>query len=113
VLLGAGCAGDRATIAFTVANASLSAGMEVLVFLASDGVDLTREGAAHWVQVRPFRPLDELMEEFVAAGGSVAACGSCVQYRSLDAALGHPKIQISGVSMLVAWLAEGATTISF
>lgn len=113
VLLTANSNTDRATIAFTVANASLSAGMEVLVFLASDGVDLVREGAAHLTQVRPFRALEDLIEEFAANGGVIAACGSCVQYRALDPAHANAKVEIAGVSALVSWLAAGATTISF
>ena len=105
--------GDRATIGFTVANASLSAGMGVLVFLASDGADLSRAGGADLSHIRPFRPLGDLMEDFASKGGIIAACGSCVQYRGIDTASASEHVQVAGVATLVDWLAEGAQTIAF
>ena len=35
---------DKSTVAFTIANAALSTGMEVGVFLVSDGVEMGRQG---------------------------------------------------------------------
>jgi predicted peroxiredoxin len=104
--------GDRSTVGLTVANAALSAGMEVLVFLASDGVGLAREGAADLAHIRPFKPLSELIDAFVEAGGAVVACGSCLQYRGISPDRMEPKIEVSGVATLVSWLAAGATAVS-
>lgn len=105
--------GDRSTIAFTVANASLSAGMDVAVFLTSDAVDLSRDGAADLAHVRPFRPLGELIEEFVKQGGTLLACGSCVQFRGLDQSHLVHGLQVAGVATLASWLSAGAQTITF
>ncbi len=104
---------DRSTVGFTIANASLSSGMDVLVFLASDGVELCREGAADLAHVRPFQPLSALIETFVKSGGTLAACGSCYQYRGLAHEHNAPGVQVAGVALLAQWLAAGATTISF
>ncbi len=104
---------DRSTIAFTIANASLSAGMEVMVFLASDGVDLCREHAADMASVKPFLPLDELVTKFTAGGGVLAACGSCCQFRGLQNGDTRKEVQVAGVTILTEWLSAGATTISF
>ncbi|HNY40059.1 MAG TPA: DsrE family protein [Bryobacteraceae bacterium] len=103
---------DRSTIAFTVANASLSAGMDVMVFLASDGADLVREHAADRATVKPFMALDELIGKFISSGGVAAACGSCCQFRGLQNGDTREGIQVVGVSVLVDWLAAGATAIS-
>ena len=105
--------GDRSTIALTVANASISAGMDVAVFLSSDGVDLAREGACDLTHVRPFRPLVELIEELAKNGGTLLACGSCFQFRGMDQSHIVPKLQVSGVAALASWLAGGAQTITF
>jgi predicted peroxiredoxin len=113
VVLTHGANTDRSTIAFTVANASLSAGMEVMVFLASDGVDLCREHAADMVSVKPFLPLDELVTKFVAGGGVLAACGSCCQFRGLQNGEARSDVQVAGVSILTEWLSAGAASISF
>jgi predicted peroxiredoxin len=103
---------DRSAIAFTIANASLPAGMEVMVFLAPDGVDLVREHAAGRMAVKPFMGLDELIMKFTAGGGVVAACGSCRQFRGLQNGEGRSGIQVAGVAVLTEWLAGGATSIS-
>lgn len=113
VVLTHGVNTDRSTIAFTVANASLSAGMEVMVFLASDGVDLAREHAADMASVKPFPGLDELVTKFAAGGGVIAACGSCCTFRGLNNGDMRSEVQVAGVSILTGWLAAGATAISF
>ena len=43
VVLGENSNDDKSSVAFTIANAALSTGMEVAVFLTSDGVELFRE----------------------------------------------------------------------
>ena len=45
---------DTSTVGFTIANAALSQGKEVAIFLTADGVDLARDGASDLAQVRPF-----------------------------------------------------------
>jgi predicted peroxiredoxin len=112
VIVSAGPNGDRASIAFTIANAALSAGMEVAVFLTSDGVDLSREGAADQSHTQPFLPLAELIAKFAAAGGVILACGSCFQFRGLKAEWTIPHVRVAGVTALVEWLAAGAVTLT-
>ena len=104
---------DKATIAMTLANASLSAGLEVGVFLTADGVDLARAGAADQAQFKPFRPLAELFETFVANGGTVFACGSCWTHRGLDAERTAEGATLSGIGQVVDWIAAGAQIVSF
>jgi len=113
VVLTHGANGDRATIAFTAANTALSAGMEVAVFLTSDGVELCREGAADSCHVPPFLPLAELMEKFAAGGGAVLACGSCLQFRGMKSEGLSPAVRVAGMASLVEWIAAGATALSF
>lgn len=104
---------DKATIAFTIANASLSAGMKVAVFATSDGVDLARVGAAEAAHFKPFKPLSELVDSFVENGGTLLACGSCWQHRGLKEADAAEGVTVSGVGSVVEWIAAGATTLSF
>jgi uncharacterized protein len=112
VLVSHNANGDKSTIAFTIANAALSSGMEVLVFLVSDGVELCREGAADQAHTRPFQPLEALMDTFIANGGILAACGSCFQYRGMSPDHNAHGVEVSGVGLLAKWLAQGATTVS-
>ena len=73
VLLTAPLSSDRASIALTLANASLTSGMEVMLFLMSDGVDLSREGATDVAHFPPFSPLAELVEKFRAEARTLGA----------------------------------------
>jgi predicted peroxiredoxin len=101
---------DRSTIALTLAHTALSAGLEVGVFLASDAVDLGRAGSWPLTEVKPFRPLAELVDGVLALGGKVWSCGSCVSHRGLD-----PKqmrdIVVSGIGQVVEWIQAGAQTV--
>ena len=45
VLLSHGANDDKSTVALTVANAALSTGMEVAIFLTSDAIELSRDGS--------------------------------------------------------------------
>jgi len=102
--------GDRATIAFTLANAALSVGMEVGVFLASDGVDLVRAGSWELSHVRPFAPLAELIDGLTKKGGKVWCCGSCLAHRGLEQE-SMRDIVVSGIGQVVEWIKAGAQTV--
>ena len=65
VALTANANDDVSTVAFTVANAALSKGLNVAIFLSSDGVELAHAGACEYTHVPPFKKLNELIEGFV------------------------------------------------
>ena len=66
---------DRSSVAFTVANAALAQGFEVAVFLSSDGVELSRDGACEFDHSQPLRPLADLIESFTDNGGNACTVG--------------------------------------
>ena len=69
---------ERATVAWTLANAGIANGQDVTVFCVSAGVDVLRRGAADVVQMNPHdRSMKELIGNFMAAGGTVWACPPC------------------------------------
>lgn len=112
VLVSRGAADDRATVAFTIANAALSTGIQVGVFLTSDGVELSRDGASDMTQVKPFKQLDELIEKFLEAGGVVWSCAPCFQNRGLKAEHNYDKVIVTGAGPMVEWINQGASTLS-
>src|SRR5678816_4933566 len=83
---------DKATVGFTIANAALSTGMQVAVFLTSDGVELARDGSCNLTHVKPFKPLDELIDSFLEKGGVVWACTPCFQHHGLKEAENYEKV---------------------
>ncbi len=103
---------DKSTVAFTIANAALSGGTEVAIFLTSDGVELSREGSCDLTTVRPFKPINELIDSFVEAGGVLWSCSPCFQHRGLDPKETVEGAVVTGATSLLEWIAAGASTLS-
>jgi predicted peroxiredoxin len=112
VIVSSNANNDKATVGFTIANAALSTGMHVAVFLTSDGVDLARDGSCNLTHVKPFKPLDELIDAFLEKGGIVWACTPCYQHHGLKESENYDKVIVTGAGPLVEWVQMGAATIS-
>jgi len=104
---------DRSTVAFTVANAALSKGLKVAIFLSSDGVELSRAGSTDFSHVPPFKKLDELIEGFVANGGVLWTCAPCFNHRGLKTEETVKGAEVTGAGPMLDWIADGAQTLSY
>ena len=104
--------GDRASVAFKIATGALAKGMQVAVFLTSDGVELGRAGACEHTHVAPFPKLADMIDELISNGGELWTCVHCFGHRNLH----HDEIVAGSVvtdgERLIEWLAEGAATLS-
>lgn len=106
--------GDKATVGFVVATAALGSGQDTMVFLSTDGVWAAVKGeAAKVVEGGPFKPLSELMENFMEAGGRVVACAPCCKKRGIEQDHLFDNVEIAGGAVLVEWLSNGAANVSF
>ena len=104
---------DRSSVAFTVANAALSKGLDVAVFLSSDGVELSRQGGCEYTQVQPLKPLAELIEGFSGNGGVVWSCTPCFTHRGLNEDEVIEGAIVTGAGPMLDWISEGAQVISY
>ena len=104
---------DRATVAFTLANAAVGSEQETIVFLSSEGVRLAIEGAADPVAEEGFTPLAQLMAAFAEAGGKIYTCLPCFNKRKLDEGALVQGAVIVGGPKLVAFMAAGAPSVSY
>ena len=104
---------DRATVAFTLANAALGCEQETVVFLSSDGVRLAIQGEADGIAEPGFTPLKQLMAAFVEGGGAIYTCLPCFKKRGLDESAVVPGAVIVGGAKLVAFMASGAPSVSY
>lgn len=104
---------DRATVAFTLANAAVGSEQETVVFLSSEGVRLALNGYADDIHEEGLSPLKELMTSFVAAGGRIYVCLPCFHKRGLDENNIVDGAVIVGGTKLVAFMADGASSISY
>ena len=104
---------DVSTVAFTVANAAITKGMEVGIFLTSDAVELSREGACEFTHVLPFKKLNELIESFTTNGGTLWVCSPCFNNHGLNPDGTVKGSIVVGAGPMLDWVIEGAQTLSF
>ncbi|MFW6458125.1 MAG: DsrE family protein [Halodesulfurarchaeum sp.] len=76
---------DKVTVAFTMALKAVEKGHSATVILMADGVHLGKPGHADGLDIgEPFRPVPDLLEDYLEAGGHVAVCGACMQHNGLS-----------------------------
>ena len=84
ILVTKGIDSELSSVAFTIANGGLTAGLKVSMFLTSTAIDLVRKGGQRLTQVAPLEPLAALIEDFQKRGGVIWACPPCVQSRGYE-----------------------------
>src|SRR3712207_653891 len=84
ILVTKGIDSELSSVAFTIANGGLTAGLNVSMFLTSTAVDLVRKGGQRLTQVPPLEPLAGLIEDFMKRGGVIWACPPCVKSRGYE-----------------------------
>lgn len=104
---------ELSSVAFTIANGGLTAGLKVSVFLTSAGVDLVRRRASDTTHVQPLEPLAALIKDFLARGGTLWACTPCVKARGYTQEDLIEGTIITGASPMHELLKSGAATLSF
>jgi len=104
---------DKATIGFVVANAAAASGVETAVFLSSEGVYLSQQGYCDAIHEEGFKPLQELIESYIANDGQIWVCSPCFKRRGLaeDNLVGNTLI--TGAAKAVEFLTGGAACMSY
>jgi len=113
VLVTKGIESELSSVAFTIANGGITAGLKVSVFLTSTGIDLVRKGGQRMTHVPPLDPLSMLIENFQQRGGTIWACPPCVTSRGYTQEDMLDGVVIVGASAMHAEIKEGAATLSF
>ena len=104
---------DKATVAFVVANAAIGCEQDAMVFLSTEGVRLAVKGYADDIHEEGFAPLQQLMTNFVQAGGTILVCSPCFKKRKLDENSLVAGATIVGGAKLVEFLADGSPCVSY
>lgn len=113
VMITKGIDSELSSVAFTIANGGLTAGLKVFVFLTSSAIDLVRRGGQKMTHVPPLESLEGLIEDFQKRGGVIWACPPCVQARGYQQADLLDGVTIAGASVMHAEIKKGAATLSF
>lgn len=104
---------ELSSVAFTIANGGMTAGLKVSVFLTSAGVDLVRKRAIDTTHVPPLDPLAALVKDFLTRGGTLWACTPCVKARGYTQEDLIEGTIITGASPMHELIKAGAATLSF
>jgi len=113
VLITHGTDHELSSVAFTIANGGMTAGLKVSVFLTSAGVDLVRKRASDTTHVQPLEPLAALIQNFLDRGGMLWACTPCVKARGYTQEDLISGTVITGASVMHELIQAGAATLSF
>lgn len=113
VLMTKGIDSELSSVAFTIANGGITAGLKVSVFLTSAAIDLVRKGGQGLTHVPPLDPLATLIRDFQSRGGTLWACPPCVATRGYSQEDLLDGVVVVGASAMHAELKEGAATLSF
>jgi predicted peroxiredoxin len=113
VLVTKGIDSELSSVALTIANGGITAGLQVSLFLTSTAIDLVRRGGNRMTHVAPLEPLATLIEDFMKRGGTIWACPPCVKSRGYEQADLIDGVVIIGASAMHAEIKAGAATLSF
>ncbi len=113
VMLTKGIDSELSSVAFTIANGGITAGLKVFIFLTSTGIDLVRKGGQAMTHVPPLDTLMALIADFQARGGVIWACPPCVRSRGYTQADLLDGVIVTGSSAMHAEIKAGAATLSF
>ena len=112
ILVTKGIDSELSSVAFTIANGGLTAGLKVSMFLTSTAIDLVRKGGQRLTQVAPLEPLAALIEDFIKRGGVIWACPPCVQARGYQPSDLLDGVTVIGASAMHTEIKQGAATLS-
>ena len=104
---------ELSSVAVTIANGGMTAGLRVSIFLTSAAVDLVRRRAIETTHVQPLEPLNALVQDFLKRGGQLWACTPCVKARGYEQADLIDGVEIAGSSKMHELIKAGAATLSF
>ena len=113
ILVTKGIDSELSSVAFTIANGALTAGLKVFIFLTSTAIDVVRRGGQRLTQVAPLEPLAAMIEDFQKRGGTIWACPPCVKSRGYEQADLLDGVTVVGASAMHAEIKSGAATLSF
>ena len=113
VLVTQGIDSELSSVAFTIANGGITAGLKVFIFLTSAAIDVVRRGGQRLTHVAPLEPLASMIEDFQKRGGVIWACPPCVKSRGYEQSDLIEGVTIVGASAMHAEIKQGAATLSF
>lgn len=75
---------NNVTIAFTMASKALEKGYQPEIILLSDAIHIAEKGYADKIDIgAPFKPVSELLSNYLEQDGRLSVCGACMQHNGV------------------------------
>jgi len=105
---------ERSSVAWSVANGGIGAGMQVTMFLVSSGVDWVRKRAADVARLNPLDPpVKDMIKTVMDNGGKILVCPPCAQVRGYNKDDLIDGVTLAGSVTMHQEILEGAATLCF
>ena len=105
---------ERASVAWSIANAAVASDMEVTMFLVAAGVDWVRKGATAVAHPNPLDPtIGDMVQNFLDNGGRILVCPPCAKVRGYDEHALIDAATLAGAPVMLTEVRAGAATLSF
>ena len=114
VVITRGLDDERSSVAWSIANGGINAGLDVSIFLVSSGVDWVRKGAADKVHLNPQDPpMMEMIRKVFDNGSTISVCPPCAKVRGYEPEDLLDGIKIVGSIAIHEVLLAGGTALTF
>ena len=104
---------EQVTVALLVAVGAAESGRPTLMFLAKEAVRLATTGVAGGVACEGCPSIADLMDRYLAAGGTYLVCPLCFNAKRLDPGSLITGAAIGGTMPMWEWIGDDATTFSY
>ena len=104
---------DRVVVSYLTAGAALDQGMDVVMWLSSEGVRLALRGYVDPIRADQEPPVKRVHDQFIDKGGRFYVCPICFNDRQLDEGELVENAELKGATPLMEFVSEGATTFTY
>lgn len=114
IVITRGADDERSSVAWSIANGAINAGLELTVFLTSSAVDWVRKGAAELARPNPEDPtMKDMIGKVVESGSRICVCPPCAKVRGYTEEDLIENVEIIGSIAIHEQIKEGAATLTF
>ena len=114
VVITNGMDNERSSVAWSIANGGINSGLDVSVFLVSNGVDWVRKGAANLAHPNPEDPkLLDMIQNVINQGCHIGVCPPCAKVRGYTADDFIDGVTIVGSMAIHEPVKDGAAVLTF
>lgn len=103
---------NNVTVAFTAALGAIQKGHTAAIILLVDGVHNAKTGYVDSMDIgAPFRPVKDLMDEYLEKGGMIKVCSACMKHNNISEDALLKEAEIINLPEVIDLLDHAKTTL--